>query len=96
MKVSKQLGSIMGGVALLALVAGCSQPGGGRYQQAGEATEIAADSTAPAGAGETYKPNDVSPVHMVADAPVSTFAVDVDTAAYANVRRFLNQGSVPR
>ena len=95
MKVSKQLGSIMGGVALLALVAGCSQPGGGRYQQAGEATEIAADSTAPAGAGETYKPNDVSPVHMVADAPVSTFAVDVDTAAYANVRRFLNQGQLP-
>ncbi|MGK0358636.1 MAG: Ca-activated chloride channel family protein [Bradymonadia bacterium] len=26
---------------------------------------------------------------------LSTFSVDVDTAAYANVRRFLNQGSLP-
>jgi len=27
--------------------------------------------------------------------PLSTFAIDVDTASYANVRRFLNQGSLP-
>ena len=31
----------------------------------------------------------------VADAPLSTFAVDVDTASYANVRRFLDDGSLP-
>ncbi len=29
------------------------------------------------------------------DAPLSTFSVDVDTAAYANVRRFLNEGRLP-
>ena len=27
--------------------------------------------------------------------PLSTFSIDVDTAAYANVRRFLNSGSLP-
>ena len=27
--------------------------------------------------------------------PLSTFSIDVDTAAYANMRRFLNQGSLP-
>jgi len=27
--------------------------------------------------------------------PLSTFSIDVDTASYSNVRRFLNQGSLP-
>ncbi len=31
----------------------------------------------------------------VADAPLSTLSVDVDTASYANVRRFLNQNTMP-
>lgn len=31
----------------------------------------------------------------VAREPLSTFSIDVDTAAYANVRRFLNQGMAP-
>jgi Ca-activated chloride channel family protein len=31
----------------------------------------------------------------VARHPLSTFAVDVDTASYANVRRFLSEGSLP-
>ncbi|TVT91574.1 VWA domain-containing protein [Pseudomonas sp. RGB] len=35
------------------------------------------------------------PVHRVAETPVSTFSVDVDTGSYANVRRFLNQGRLP-
>ncbi len=29
------------------------------------------------------------------DEPLSTFSIDVDTASYANVRRFLNNGQVP-
>jgi len=29
------------------------------------------------------------------DAPLSTFSIDVDTAAYANMRRILKQGSLP-
>lgn len=44
---------------------------------------------------EKYAANAISPVKRVAEAPVSTFAVDVDTAAYSNVRRFLNQGQTP-
>jgi Ca-activated chloride channel family protein len=31
----------------------------------------------------------------VAEAPLSTFSIDVDTASYANVRRFLTQGIMP-
>ncbi|HEX7918550.1 MAG TPA: von Willebrand factor type A domain-containing protein [Gemmatimonadales bacterium] len=31
----------------------------------------------------------------VASAPLSTFSIDVDKASYANVRRFLDQGSLP-
>lgn len=31
----------------------------------------------------------------VADQPLSTFSIDVDTASYANVRRFLQQGQRP-
>jgi Ca-activated chloride channel family protein len=27
--------------------------------------------------------------------PLSTFSIDVDTASYANVRRFLKQGQLP-
>ncbi|MCZ6598490.1 MAG: VWA domain-containing protein [Planctomycetota bacterium] len=32
---------------------------------------------------------------LVRDDPLSTFSIDVDTASYANVRRFLNQGRLP-
>jgi Ca-activated chloride channel family protein len=32
--------------------------------------------------------------HVIAD-PLSTFSIDVDTASYANVRRFLNSGALP-
>lgn len=44
---------------------------------------------------ERYNGKEVSTVKAVADEPVSTFSVDVDTGSYANVRRFLNQDRVP-
>jgi Ca-activated chloride channel family protein len=34
-------------------------------------------------------------VRQVSADPVSTFSVDVDTASYSNVRRFLNEGRLP-
>ena len=34
-------------------------------------------------------------MHLAAEQPVSTFSIDVDTGAYANVRRFLNAGQLP-
>jgi Ca-activated chloride channel family protein len=42
---------------------------------------------------ETINPN---PVNRVAEEPVSTFSIDVDTASYAFVRRALNNGSLPQ
>ncbi|HEX8625804.1 MAG TPA: VWA domain-containing protein [Allosphingosinicella sp.] len=44
---------------------------------------------------ERYQALEANPVKRVAEAPVSTFSVDVDTGSYANVRRFLNQGRMP-
>ena len=44
---------------------------------------------------ERYPAADPNPVKLVAREPVSTFSVDVDTASYANVRRFLRDGQVP-
>ena len=44
---------------------------------------------------ERYAGEDVAKVQAVADAPVSTFSVDVDTGSYANVRRMLGEGAMP-
>src|SRR5207244_2192095 len=44
---------------------------------------------------ETYDHLDENPFLRVGDEPLSTFSIDVDTAAYANVRRFLRDGSLP-
>ncbi len=44
---------------------------------------------------ERYAGKEVAAIQAVADAPVSTFSVDVDTGAYANVRRMLNEGRLP-
>jgi len=44
---------------------------------------------------EQYQALPDNPIHSVAQAPVSTFSADVDTGGYANVRRLLNQGSLP-
>jgi Ca-activated chloride channel homolog len=44
---------------------------------------------------ENYEDVDTNPIHAVADDPVSTFSIDVDTASYSNVRRFLGEGRLP-
>ena len=44
---------------------------------------------------ERYAGEEVAQVQAVADAPVSTFGVDVDTGSYSNVRRMLNEGQRP-
>ena len=46
-------------------------------------------------AHERYEKLDANPVQRVAENPVSTFSVDVDTGSYANVRRFLRDGQLP-
>jgi Ca-activated chloride channel family protein len=42
-----------------------------------------------------YDHLDENPFFRVSDEPLSTFSIDVDTASYANVRRFINSGSLP-
>jgi Ca-activated chloride channel family protein len=44
---------------------------------------------------EEYRDVDSNPIKLVSEEPVSTFSVDVDTASYAVVRRFLNSGEAP-
>jgi Ca-activated chloride channel family protein len=44
---------------------------------------------------ENYQDVEVNPVRVVATDPVSTFSIDVDTASYSNVRRFLGEGRLP-
>ncbi len=45
--------------------------------------------------GERYSEIDENPFLETARAPLSTFSIDVDTASYANVRRYLNDGEMP-
>ena len=45
---------------------------------------------------ENYQKIETNPVHSVAQQPISTFSIDVDTGSYSNVRRFLLQnGQLP-
>ena len=44
---------------------------------------------------ERYPDATPNPVRRVADQPVSTFSIDVDTASYSNVRRFIDEGRAP-
>jgi Ca-activated chloride channel family protein len=45
--------------------------------------------------GESYTRIDENPFRSVSAEPLSTFSIDVDTASYANVRRFLSEGTLP-
>lgn len=56
-------------------------------------SNIAAPST-PTNRDE-FAPIEDNGIKSVTEAPVSTFSIDVDTGAYAVVRRFLNQGRMP-
>ncbi len=44
---------------------------------------------------ERYRRFDDNPVHSAAADPVSTFSIDVDTASYSRLRRFLSLGQTP-
>ena len=44
---------------------------------------------------EEYKKIDENEFLAVANNPLSTFSIDVDTASYSNVRRFINDGVLP-
>jgi Ca-activated chloride channel homolog len=44
---------------------------------------------------EKYAEIDENPFLETKNAPLSTFSIDVDTASYSNVRRYINDGSLP-
>ncbi|WP_226582602.1 vWA domain-containing protein [Microseira wollei] len=44
---------------------------------------------------EGYNPVAENPFVRVSKSPLSTFSIDVDTASYSNVRRFINEGQLP-
>ncbi len=59
----------------------------------GSSTDSFADSESPS--GERYAEITENPFLEASRAPLSTFSIDVDTASYANVRRFLSDGQLP-
>jgi Ca-activated chloride channel family protein len=88
------------------LALGCSLYGGGEEEiyvplgsgfDAGKAMESAGSPAtfAPYVAAETYARIDESAFQSPREHPLSTFAIDVDTASYSNVRRFLREGALP-
>ena len=46
-------------------------------------------------AGESYESVADNPFHKTATESLSTFSIDVDTASYSNIRRFLTQNMLP-
>jgi len=44
---------------------------------------------------ENYNPVNENGFQIASSTPVTTFSVDVDRAAYSNIRRFLNSGQMP-
>ena len=53
------------------------------------------DPVPPESNTEAYDPIEESRFLTVQESPFSTFGIDVDTASYSNVRRFLTNGSLP-
>ena len=44
---------------------------------------------------EQYEDVEINPIKLVTEEAFSTFSIDVDTTAYANARRYLNDGVLP-
>jgi Ca-activated chloride channel family protein len=53
------------------------------------------DSLGKEASAEQYNPIVENPFQEAAKSNISTFSIDVDGASYANIRRFLNRGSLP-
>jgi hypothetical protein len=88
----------MGLLAMLALSAcGGSEHWRAPQQAAAEPAPHAVGRVAPEerADSESYARIDENAFRSVEDHPLSTFSIDVDTASYANVRRFLTSGQLP-
>jgi Ca-activated chloride channel family protein len=83
---SGAIGGVVGGIPMAAPMSIGSGIGGGRYFPGPVMDPFHT---------EAYDHFDDNTFRRVANDPLSTFSIDVDTASYANVRRFLNQGTFP-
>jgi Ca-activated chloride channel family protein len=74
-------------------------PPGFAYAAHGKIRDHALDAPGPVAPRidrEGYPSFEDDGIRRPSEDPVSTFSIDVDTASYANVRRFLNAGALPR
>jgi Ca-activated chloride channel family protein len=73
-----------------------AQQGYGNTQPQGLMASGPVDTVlAPAPLTEEFANADANPLRIVAEDPVSTFSIDVDTASYALLRSTLNRGQLP-
>ena len=56
---------------------------------------VAADTVLERANTEEYAPIEENPFLTAVQHPLSTFSIDVDAASYSNVRRFIQQGTLP-
>ena len=89
-------GGIVGGVVAghPAGIAGTLPPAAPLPAYQGQGAARAAYPAGPANT-ESYAGVEEHGLKRTSAAPLSTFSIDVDTASYANVRRFLSQGTRP-
>src|SRR5262245_48341179 len=78
------------------VVHGCSRAGHFAYLAA-PAPYVVAGASRPTEitSGESYEKIDENPFLAARENPLSTFSIDVDTASYANVRRYVVEGHMP-
>jgi Ca-activated chloride channel family protein len=77
-------------------LAAVGNAGGRRVNRMMAAGVIQGDESLPPGFNtESYDNIKDNPFKLVNDDPLSTFSIDVDTASYSNVRRFLMQNQLP-
>jgi Ca-activated chloride channel family protein len=94
------VGGVPGSVAPSAPVA-APPPGYGRGAGTGGGVYACRGVGTPCNPGvqpysaESYDSAEENGIRRVDEHPLSTFSIDVDTASYANVRRFLTEGSLP-
>ena len=69
--------------------------GGAGREAAEKRFHLAPPPAKPDTAAESYQALPPNPFREVSREPLSTFSIDVDTASYANVRRFLDRGQAP-
>ncbi|PZQ58827.1 MAG: VWA domain-containing protein [Phenylobacterium zucineum] len=68
-------------------------PAGALQEMVVSGSRITPGYPGPARDTERYPGAVANPIRQTASEPVSTFSVDVDTASYANVRRFISEGA---